>query len=160
MPKIYTPIDFPNNPELSNDTMDKMDKAIDAIDTKVQNVTSPVASYPTNEYTSGIWRIKEWSSGRVELWGSSPLRNVNITTQWSGDFYISLVSQTPRESFPFTLGNIRVFPSIRTTSNSPALLACSSNASPTQTPQYQLVRAGAYNSYPYVIDYYVEASKA
>lgn len=57
-----------------------------------------------SESVSGIWRIRKWSSGFCELFGTTPDYTVDITTAW-GNFYVA-DDAVPNQAFPVIFAEV------------------------------------------------------
>lgn len=63
------------------------------------------SDYVTSQYTSGKWRVRQWSSGFCELWCTYST-TVNISTAWNG-MYIK-DDAIPNQTFPVTFSSIPI----------------------------------------------------
>lgn len=67
-----------------------------------ESVRYPMAGY--YEYDEGIWRVRRWLDGTVELWGRYTA-TVDITTSWTNGIYYA-ADAIPAQAFPVTFSAV------------------------------------------------------
>ena len=89
------------------------------------------------EDTSGIWKYRKWSNGRIELWGSYSVSGVTCSNQMGSAMYKSETLSMP--SFPFSIYEPNLTASYESDGYG-AFLWATSTTTETSPPSYYLVR--------------------
>ena len=89
------------------------------------------------EGTSGIWKYRKWSNGRIELWGSYSVSGVTCSNQMGSAMYKSETLSIP--SFPFSIYEPNLTASYESDGYG-AFLWATSTTTETSPPSYYLVR--------------------
>lgn len=129
------------NLEATNASINNLEAAHASFETitagRFKGISISLENLEATTGTSGIWKYRKWSNGRIELWGSYSVSGVTCSNQMGSAMYKSETLSMP--SFPFSIYEPNLTASYESDGYG-AFLWATSTTTETSPPSYYLVR--------------------